>query len=85
MVIGVLAPCATHVKFMFCAAFTKESRNGFWGKIKLEQWEGGAEDNKTDEKQSRKIGMERERGKVNVPSRRENQRSEVYPRGHSKG
>ncbi len=41
--------CASHVKFMFCAAFTKEPWNGFWGKITLEQWEDGTED-ETDEK-----------------------------------
>lgn len=50
MVTGVLRPCAIHVKFMFCAVFTKEPQNGFWGKIKREQWEDGAEDNQTREK-----------------------------------
>lgn len=42
--------CASHVKFMFCAAVTKEPWNGFWGEIMPEQWEDGTEDNETDEK-----------------------------------
>lgn len=48
--------CASHVKFMFCAAFTKEPWNGFCGKIMLEQWEDGAEDNETDENRAAREG-----------------------------
>lgn len=46
------ALCVTHVKFMFCAAFTKEPWNGFWGKITPQQREDGAKDNEMDGKQS---------------------------------
>lgn len=42
--------CATHVKFMFCAAFTKEPWNGFCGKITPQQREDGAKDNEMDGK-----------------------------------
>lgn len=58
---------------MFCAAFTKEPWNGFWGKIMLKQWEDGPEDNEADEAESRGRGRREKdtrRGKVNVPSRR---------------
>lgn len=51
--VGVLTEdtvCATHVIFMFCAAFLKEPWNVFWGKIMLEQWEDGTEASETDEK-----------------------------------
>lgn len=68
---------ATHVKFMFCAPFTKKSLNGFWGKIMLKQWEDGAEDNKADKKQSGGRGQRKKdttEEKVNVLSRRENEK-----------
>lgn len=76
--------CATHVKFMFCAAFTKEPWNGFRGNIMPEQWEDGAEDSETCEKQSRERGPERERerykrGKVNVPSRSQEEKVKTIP------
>lgn len=69
-------PCATHVKFMYCAALTKEAWNGFWGKIMPEQREDGAEENKTDKR------MIQKRKKVNVPLRRE---EENDPCGQVKG
>lgn len=81
--------CASHVKFMFCAAFTKEPWNGFWGKIMLKQWEDGPEDNEADEAESRGRGRREKdtrKGKVNVPSRRGKwKKNEDYPSGHSKG
>lgn len=74
---------ATHVKFMFCAAFTKGPRNGFWGKIMPRQPEDQAEDNEAE-----KGNGESERywgGKMNESLRRGNEKSKDYPSGQSKG
>lgn len=57
--------CAPHVKFMYCAALTKEPRTGFWGKIMPEQREDG-----TEEKQDAREN-DRTEQKVNLPLRRE--------------
>lgn len=67
--------CATHVKFMFCAAFTKEPRNGFWGKIMPRQPEDQAKDNEAE-----KGNGESERywgGKMNESLRRGNEKVRI--------
>lgn len=49
---------ATHVKFMYCAAFTKEPRSGFRGMIMPER-RGGQSRGKLDGKKERQTGSER--------------------------
>lgn len=70
--------CATHVKFMYCAALTKELWNGFWGKIMPEQREDRTEENKTDE-----TTIRRRKGESAFEERKK--KSENDPPGQSKG
>lgn len=48
--------CAANVKFMYCAAFTKEACNGFWGKIMAVQWRDRSRERKTRKVEERKNG-----------------------------
>lgn len=85
---GVLTErlCASHVKFMLRAAFTKEPWNGFRGNIMPERRGGrrrGRRDGRKKIEQRKEGHGEREgerykRGKVNVPWRREKEK-EIIP------